>query len=179
MRLSVADAPTPMFRGIGAYIAQSQRAVFVACHTLDKFGREPLHNDFANAEREQARRGESDLIRVFDRRSFAIDVLFHAVEIVEIGRSETTQPPARGMRLDNAQQHIPRALERVEGGFGDRLDVAFVDLRSRHCFRFRLHISVSQRRISSSLMIAFSKPLRMRLLRARSRAVNPGYALYQ
>ena len=61
MRFVVFKTPIPLFRSIGADIAQPQRAVGAARHALGEFGREFFHHVFAHAESAQARCGECDL----------------------------------------------------------------------------------------------------------------------
>ena len=77
----------------------------------------------------------------------------------------------RGRRVDDPEEEIGRARQRAEAGVGEGLNVGAVDVAAEHG---RPQISASQRRISSSLISGFSNPLRMRVLRARSRVVRPG-----
>ena len=168
MRLAPADAPPPIRRRVGADVAETLRAVRAARQALHKFRPESLNNRFLDAESPQSCGGEGNLCRFGDLRGNSV-----RREIRQRSRPEPAEPGPRRARVGDAQQQIARAGQRAEGGFRDRLNVGAVDVPSRHASKPG-HISASQRRISSSLIVAFSKPLRMRVLRARSRAVRPG-----
>src|SRR5882757_1162530 len=127
-----------------------------------------MQHGLGDTERLQTGCRESDLDDFIARLLCAIGT----VQIAKAGRRETAQPLPRGARVIDAQQHVASALERVETGPHQRLDVVDVDLRPYR--GLCAHISATQRRISWSLIVVFSKPLRMRLLRARSCAVSPG-----
>ena len=170
-RICGSRPPTPHRQFAGALAPMSprrcERFALPAMPSTNS-GPESLNNRFLDAESPQSCGGEGNLCRFGDLRGNSV-----RREIRQRSRPEPAEPGPRRARVGDAQQQIARAGQRAEGGFRDRLNVGAVDVPSRHASKPG-HISASQRRISSSLIVAFSKPLRMRVLRARSRAVRPG-----
>ena len=147
---SLSPMPQSHFpRGVLADVAQVFASGSCRLPCLRRIRAKSAPGWFVDVERQQTRGSESDLIRfvdvVFVITPFLLD------RSVEPGRSKAAQPLPRRVRLANAQQHVTRGCERVESGFGDRLDVVWCRCRVASLF-CRRHISASQRRISSSLM---------------------------
>ena len=158
----VTCAPVPVRRCIRTDITQPAGPLPLARHAGQEIHCEPGQHRCGQAQRAQAAGRESDMQRCLLVRG----------QIRHRGHRGRAQPRARRRGIDNAQQKEAGLGQRCIAGLHQALHVLGLVRGARH-------IRESQRRAASSVIAAGCSPARMRLLRARSSAVSPGYALYQ
>src|SRR5262249_39053518 len=119
-----------------------------------------------------ARRGEGDLQRAFDRRA-EVSCVSHTITQFcgALRRGDGSEPSLGRIRIGDPQQQERGSVQEAITGAEDSLNVLIFADRLGHK---RCYISESHWRISVSVMALRSRPWRIRVFLAISTRDNPG-----